>query len=164
MSSHNTYRLTWVSLPLVVGYLFTAGRQSASTAPHLGRGLSIPWGPPLLTLNVEELLSALLHLHTAFSAVDNTTLTVPTKRKVKSQRRVRLFVTPWTGAHRAPPSMEFSRQEYWSELPLPSPGIFLSRASIHGSTMRADALPSEPPGNQAFTNQKNTRLNIRDDL
>ena len=36
--------------------------------------------------------------------------------------RVRLFATPWTVAHQAPPSMEFSRQEYWSGLPFPSPG------------------------------------------
>ena len=36
--------------------------------------------------------------------------------------RVRLFVTSWTVAHQAPPSMEFSRQEYWSGLPFPSPG------------------------------------------
>ena len=41
---------------------------------------------------------------------------------VKSLSRVRLFVTPWTVAHQAPPSMEFSRQEYWSGLPFPSPG------------------------------------------
>ena len=34
---------------------------------------------------------------------------------------VRLCVTPWTAAHQAPPSMEFSRQEYWSQVPLPSP-------------------------------------------
>ena len=34
---------------------------------------------------------------------------------------VRLFVTPWTAAHQAPPSMGFSRQEYWSGVPLPSP-------------------------------------------
>ena len=40
----------------------------------------------------------------------------------KSLSRVRFFVTPWTIAHQAPPSMEFSRQEYWSELPFPSPG------------------------------------------
>ena len=40
----------------------------------------------------------------------------------KSLSRVRLFVTPWTAAHRAPPSMGLSRQEYWSGLPLPSPG------------------------------------------
>ena len=44
------------------------------------------------------------------------------KVKVKSLSRVRLFVTPWTVAHQAPPSMEFSRQEYWSGLPFPSPG------------------------------------------
>ena len=36
--------------------------------------------------------------------------------------RVWLFVTPWTVAHQAPPSMGFSRQEYWSGLPLPPPG------------------------------------------
>ena len=35
--------------------------------------------------------------------------------------RVRLCVTPWTAAYQAPPSMGFSRQEYWSGLPLPSP-------------------------------------------
>ena len=35
---------------------------------------------------------------------------------------VPLFVTPWTVAHQAPLSMKFSRQEYWSGLPLPSPG------------------------------------------
>ena len=33
-----------------------------------------------------------------------------------------LFMTPWTLAHEAPLSMEFSRQEYWSGLPFPSPG------------------------------------------
>ena len=43
------------------------------------------------------------------------------KVKVKSFSRVRLFVTPWTAAHQAPPSMGFSRQEYWSGVPLPSP-------------------------------------------
>ena len=42
--------------------------------------------------------------------------------KVKSLSRVRLFATPWTIAHQAPPFMEFSRQEYWSELPFPSRG------------------------------------------
>ena len=35
--------------------------------------------------------------------------------------RVRLLVTPWTAAHQAPPSIGFSRQEYWSGVPLPSP-------------------------------------------
>ena len=43
------------------------------------------------------------------------------KVKVKSLSRVRLFETPWTAAHQAPPSMGFSRQEYWSRVPSPSP-------------------------------------------
>ena len=43
------------------------------------------------------------------------------KVKVKSLSRVQLFETPWTAAHQAPPSMKFSRQEYWSGVPLPSP-------------------------------------------
>ena len=43
------------------------------------------------------------------------------KVKVKSLSRVRLLATQWTLAHQAPPSMGFSRQEYWSEVPLPSP-------------------------------------------
>ena len=43
------------------------------------------------------------------------------KVKVKSLSRVRLFATPWTAAHQAPPSRRFSRQEYWSGLPLSSP-------------------------------------------
>ena len=42
------------------------------------------------------------------------------KVKVKSLSRVQLLVTPWTEAYKAPPSMGFSRQEYWSGVPLPS--------------------------------------------
>ena len=43
------------------------------------------------------------------------------KVKVKSLSHVQLFATPWTAAHQAPPSMGFSRQEYWRGVPLPSP-------------------------------------------
>ena len=43
------------------------------------------------------------------------------KVKVKSFSRVWLLATPWTAAYQAPPSMGFSRQEYWSGVPLPSP-------------------------------------------
>ena len=45
------------------------------------------------------------------------------KVKVKSLSRVRLFTTPWTAAYQTPSSMGFSRQEYWSGLPLPSPRV-----------------------------------------
>ena len=43
------------------------------------------------------------------------------KVKVKTLSRVRLLATPQTAAYQAPPSMGFSRQEYWSGVPLPSP-------------------------------------------
>ena len=45
------------------------------------------------------------------------------KVKLKSLSRVRLFATPWTAACQAPLSMGFSRQEYWSGVPFPSPGL-----------------------------------------
>ena len=46
------------------------------------------------------------------------------KVKVKSLSRVRFFVTPWTAAYQAPPSLGFSRQEHWSGLPFPFPIIY----------------------------------------
>ena len=47
---------------------------------------------------------------------------VPLRKPLLSPfSRVQLCVTPWTAAHQAPPSMGFTRQEYWSGLPLPSP-------------------------------------------
>ena len=57
----------------------------------------------------------------------------------------RLFVTPWTSAHQSPLSMGFSRQEYWSGLPFPSPGDLPNPGIKLGSpTLQADSLPSEP--------------------
>ena len=49
---------------------------------------------------------------------------VKSESEVKSLSRVRLLATPWTAAYQAPPSMGFSRQEYWSGVPLPSPSGF----------------------------------------
>ena len=67
--------------------------------------------------------------------------------EVKSLSCVRLFVTPWTVAHQAPPSMGFSRQEYWSVLPFPSPGDLPDPGTeARSPTLLADALTSEPPG------------------
>ena len=60
---------------------------------------------------------------------------------------VRLFATPWTAICQAPLSMDFSRQEYWSGLPFPSPGD-LPKTEIEprSPALQADFLPSEPPG------------------
>ena len=65
------------------------------------------------------------------------------KVKVNSLSRVRLSVTLWTVAHQAPPSMGLSRQEYWSELPFPSPGD-LPNPGIkpRSPALQADALTS----------------------
>ena len=65
-----------------------------------------------------------------------------------SGKAVRLFATPWTAAHQAPPPMGFSRQEYWRGLPFQAPGdlpdsgdlrelprVPLSRSNIHCSTL-----------------------------
>ena len=66
--------------------------------------------------------------------------------EVKSLSRVRLFVTPWTVAYQAPPSMGFSRQECWSGLPFPSPRDLPNPGIEPGSpALQADALPSENP-------------------
>ena len=53
------------------------------------------------------------------------------KVKVNSLSRVWLLATPWTAACQAPPSMGFSRQEYWSGLPLPSPKYIVTYAQNH---------------------------------
>ena len=67
--------------------------------------------------------------------------------KVKSLSHVRLFATPCTVAHQAPPSMGFSRQEYWSGLPFPSPGDLPDpEIEPRSPAFQADALTSEPPG------------------
>ena len=59
-------------------------------------------------------------------------------------------MTRWTAAYQAPLSMEFSKQEYWSGLPCPSPGD-LPNPGIkpRSSALQVDSLPSEPPGKVA---------------
>ena len=70
------------------------------------------------------------------------------KVKVKSLSPVQLFAITWTVAYLAPLSMGFSRQEYWSGLPFPSPGNLPDPGIEPGSpALQADTLTSEPPGN-----------------
>ena len=66
--------------------------------------------------------------------------------KVLNTQPCRLLVTPWTVAHQAPLSMEFSRPEHWNGLPcpsprdLPNPGI-----DLRSPALLAESLPTEPP-------------------
>ena len=58
-------------------------------------------------------------------------------------------MTPWNVAYQAPPSMEFSRQEYWSGFLFPFPGDLLDPGiKLWSPAFQADALTSEPPGSQ----------------
>ena len=66
---------------------------------------------------------------------------------MKSLSHVQLFATLWTVAYQAVPSMGFSRQEYWSGLPFPSPGDLPDPGiKPRSPALEADALTSEPPG------------------
>ena len=67
------------------------------------------------------------------------------RERVKLLSSVRLFAIPWTVAYQVPPSMEFSRQEYWSGLPFPSPGDLPNPGIKPGSppALQADAVLSD---------------------
>jgi len=72
-------------------------------------------------------------------------------------------VTPWAVAYQSPPSMEFSRQQYWSGLPFPSPEDLPDPGIEPWSPkLQADALPSEPQGNsnKQFTNMKFEKIKL----
>ena len=69
------------------------------------------------------------------------------KVKVLVTQSCLTLVTPWTVAHQDPLSMGFSRQEYWSGLPFPSPGDLPNPGTEPGSpSLQSDSLPSEPLG------------------
>ena len=71
---------------------------------------------------------------------------IKTLLKVKLLSRVGLFATPWTVAYQVPPSMGFSRQEYWNGLPFPSPDLPNSGTEPRSPTLQVDSLTAEPPG------------------
>ena len=80
---------------------------------------------------------------------------------MQSLSRVQLFATPWTVAHQAPQSMDFSRQEYWSGLPFPSPGDLPDPGiEPRSPTLQADTLTSEPPGNPKDLNVRPKTLKL----
>ena len=74
---------------------------------------------------------------------------IKVKVNMKLLSRIQLFSTLWTVAYQAPPPMGFSRQEYWSGFPFPSPEDLPNpRIEPWSLILQADTLPSEPPGNE----------------
>ena len=96
----------------------------------------------------KQLLKAISFLNSSYSSLFPFILSWS---EVKSLSRVRIFSTPWTIAYQAPPSMRFSRQEYWSGLPFPSPGDLSDPGIEPGCpALQADTLTSEPPGKPIY--------------
>ena len=97
-------------------------------------------GSLVLFQNVSLSCLAQTHLQAARACLQKE------KKKVKSLSCVQLFATPWTVAYQVSSSMGFSRQEYWSGLPFPSPGDLPDPGIEAGSpALQADALLSERP-------------------
>ena len=98
-------------------------------------------------MNIECSVNILYNKISYTSLYPTTATNIIMSEWVKSLSRVRLFATPWTVAYQAPPSMEFSRQEYWSGLPFPSPGDLPDPGiKPRSPAFQADALTPEPPG------------------
>ena len=97
-------------------------------------------------------LSPMPDISSVYSLISHQTICLNTYKKNwqwKLLSHVRLFATPWTVAHQAPPlSMESSWQEFWSGYSFPSPGDLPDPRIEPGSpAFQPDALTSEPPGN-----------------
>ena len=102
---------------------------------------------------VEEFYECLVLLFTAFSVLYLLMVlermqctSVSIAAVVLLLSCVRLFVTPCTIVHQTPLSMGFPRQEYWSGLPFPSPGIFLTQELIHVFCFAGRFFTTAPPG------------------
>ena len=116
------------------------GLDLLSVAPPISTRSSFPLSPPQ---------SGSFHkpLILIQQRADRMKTTVTKRKKVKVKSLSHVFVTPWTGAYQSPPSVEFSRQEYWSGFPFPSPGDLPNPGIKPGCpALLADTLPSEPPG------------------
>jgi len=154
MANHSSmlaWKIPWTENPR----LQFAGLQRTGhdweTNTHIYTHVCIPWGP--LTAEQEhQKKKTIWSLSPETSRADPWNSTKHSfKYKIilslsqKSLSHVRLFATPWTVAHQAPPSMEFSRQEYWSGLPFPSPGDLPDPGiKPRSPALQADALTSEP--------------------
>ena len=149
MYSFCTFPLSWITVRLSVCLsLGVSILQSAAIFYHKLQNLSTC---PICLASLPLFSTSPLTFYTRFRKIKIVIIKLWQKaimkgkeRKVKSLSHVRLFATQWTVAYQAPPSMGFSRQEYWSGLPFPSPGDLPNSGIELGSpALQADALPSE---------------------
>ena len=117
------FSLLWIFVPKIWSSEFpAAAAKSLQTCPTLCD--PIDGSPPGTSV------PGILQARTLEWVVSSFSNAWKWKAKVKSLSRVRLSATPWTAAHQAPPSMGFSRQEYWSGLPLPSPNKWADTVNL----------------------------------
>ena len=126
--------------------------------PLPGLGIQRHGGFPFMVTESSVLLGIYTHMFSLTSEESN--ILRKRKVKVKSFSHVQLSATPWIVAHQAPPFMIFSRQEYWSALPFPSPGDLLYPGiEPRSPALQADTLPSKPPGKPPRSCQINGTIN-----
>ena len=117
--------------------------------------VSISWWDPDGFNTIDQFKLNLFTVHN-FTIINKTT-----RSEVKSLSYVWLFATPWTITYKAPLSMEFSRQEYWSGLPFPSPGDLPDPGIKPGSpALQTDTLLSEPPEKPNIFNHKSLHVSM----
>ena len=135
------------SWPLVFTVLPALSRSLSVSSIHCIQCIFRMFTSPCLSLPFHSVNLQANEFHFRISLLLASPFTWGLAMWVKSLSHVRLFATPWTVAHQAPPSMGFSRQEYWSGVPFPPPGGLSDPAIEPGSpALQTDALLSEPPG------------------
>ena len=114
-SGSNWFVLTHKAEMINIGYAAAAAAKSLQSCPTLWNPIdSSPPGSPI---------PGILQARTLEWVAISFSNAWKWKVKVKSLSHVQPLATPWTAAYQAPLSMRFSRQEYWSGVPLPSPNI-----------------------------------------
>ena len=129
-------------------------RSGMDPGPQQGKhGVPTTWplGNPVVVFKLGSFSAMYVKIKPTYNSTG-----LPSSPVKVSLSCVWLFVTPWTVAHQAPLSMGFPRQKYWSGLPFPSPGIFLTqRSNSLSPALQADSLPLSHQGcpvHQVFGN------------
>ena len=118
IKDHLLHHFNWVTCPICTFYL----RKTVAAAAKLLQSLQCPTlCDPIDGSPPGSPVPGILQARTLEWVAISSSNAWKWKVKVKSLSHVRFLATPWIVAYQAPPSMGFSRQEYWNGVPLPSP-------------------------------------------